>query len=159
MDPVLDAPLRCVPLTLTLTVPDETDAADIAQGVADAIRRLERETERYPARADVVLPALQPGAYELIASGAQVAPGHRLLVLLLLVWARRPWDEQGAESDQVMIDAHQAAVMMCAARWPSVSEPVGMPIGAETVRWAARTGHVVRTRDADEDLVPDVHLL
>ncbi|GAB2520684.1 hypothetical protein [Nocardiopsis aegyptia] len=150
--------LRCVPMGLTLTVPAHTDAADAAQAVADGARILERETgERYPARADVVLPDLQPGAYEMIVSGAQIPEDHQILVLLALIWSRRPWDE--VEVSQVIIDARRATVAVCAGHWPHTPAPIGMPIQADTVMWVARNGQVRRTRGADDAVVPHTHLV
>ncbi|MFE1471741.1 hypothetical protein [Nocardiopsis dassonvillei] len=84
--------LRCVPLALTLTISVEEHAVDVAQGVADAPRVLAHEDERYPARIDVILPHLWSEAFELVTSGAQDEPRHELRVLLLLAWARLPWD-------------------------------------------------------------------
>jgi hypothetical protein len=154
--PVLQ--LRCVPMALTLTVPAHTDAADAARAVADGARTLERETGgRYPARADVVLPDLQPGAYEMIVTGAEIPEGHQLLVLLALIWSRRSWDD--AEVSQVLIDARRATVAVCADRWPHTRAPIGMPIGADTVLWAARNGQVRRTHGVDDDVVPDTQLV
>ena len=66
-------------------------------------------------------------------ASARMPTGHRLLFLAFLVWARRPWDEDGVESDAVMIDTRHAVAALCASRWPQTDPPAGMPIDLNTI--------------------------
>ena len=144
-----ESALRAVPLALILTVPTDCDPLDIAQEAADAVRDLQRaETgERYAASVEIAVPYTQPDEFEIIVTGAsaRMLAGHRLLFLAFLIWARRPWDDDGVESDAVMIDTRQAVATMCASRWPQTDPPAGMPIDLHTIQIAAISGRIART--------------
>lgn len=151
-----DTLLRAVPFALTLTVPADSAPLDVAQEVADAVRDLQRATtgERYPASAEFAIPREQPDEFELVISGAQLPTGHRLLFLAGLIWARRIWDEAGAESDAVMIDTRHAVARLCAQRWPQTDPPAGLPVDLHTVQLAAVPGQLARTAFPDDEVAP-----
>lgn len=157
MVPTDAAALRCVPLAFTLTAPTDIADLDLAQAVADALHSLERaETgERYPARADIVLSPEQSTAADLLRSGARPGADHRLVHLLGLVWARRAWDGEGAESSALMVDVRRAVSALCSLRWRTEDGVALLPVDGSTIMTAAAAGRLVKTTEPDKDLVLD----
>ncbi|MEU1824175.1 hypothetical protein ABZ502_17330 [Streptomyces abikoensis] len=141
--------LHFIPFVLAFTVLATADRRELAQGLADQLHTLRRETtgEEYASRADVIVPA-RPWAPE------PALPGHVAGLLLVRAWAVRPWDHAG-EWEAVVTDFHAAASTWLLGREPvPVGErPAALPIGAKAAQAFAATGEfTAHTAGEHEDL-------
>lgn len=111
--------LHVVPFVLSFTVPAAVDRRALAQGLADELHSLRRETtgEQYEGRADVIVPAQSWGPVPDL-------PGQVAALLLVHAWAVRPWD-RGGEWEASSLTSTPPRARGCSTGTPYL--PMGTP--------------------------------
>ncbi|MFB7649407.1 hypothetical protein ACFC0S_15885 [Streptomyces sp. NPDC056084] len=149
-DPEPNSRLQFVPFIFAFTAPADADRRALAQGLADQLHTLHRETtgEAYDGRADVVVPARD---WERDPQH----PGHVSGILLVRAWAVRDWDRPG-EWEAVVTDFYDTAKAWLLARHPAPAghQPAAMPVGEKEDKALSATAEFTAHTQGAHGMLP-----